>query len=65
VSVGYVLGASGVRFPTFLAATVGLIPALFAEVYFGYVASHLTQVAVKALAAGEGESAADAEARDG
>jgi uncharacterized membrane protein YdjX (TVP38/TMEM64 family) len=45
VSVSYVLGASGVRFSTFLIATVGLIPALFAEVYFGYLASHVTQVA--------------------
>jgi uncharacterized membrane protein YdjX (TVP38/TMEM64 family) len=45
VSVSYVLGASGVRFPTFLTATVGLIPGLFAKVYFGYLANHVTQVA--------------------
>jgi uncharacterized membrane protein YdjX (TVP38/TMEM64 family) len=45
VSVSYVLGASGVRFSTFLLATVGLIPALFVEVYFGYLASHVTTVA--------------------
>jgi uncharacterized membrane protein YdjX (TVP38/TMEM64 family) len=45
VSVSYVLGASGVRFSTFLMATVGLIPGLFTEVYFGYVASHITKVA--------------------
>lgn len=47
VSISYVLGASGVRFSTFLIATVGLIPGLFAEVYFGYTASHLTKVAGK------------------
>ena len=45
VSVSYVLGASGVRFSIFLLATVGLIPALFVEVYFGYLASHITTVA--------------------
>lgn len=48
VSVSYVLGASGVRFPTFLIATAGLIPGLFVEVYFGYLASHVTKVAGKA-----------------
>lgn len=45
VSVSYVLGASGVKFSTFLLATIGLIPGLFAEVYFGYLASHVTKVA--------------------
>jgi len=40
VSVSYVLGASGVRFSTFLLATVGLIPVVFVEVYFGYLASN-------------------------
>jgi uncharacterized membrane protein YdjX (TVP38/TMEM64 family) len=45
VSVSYVLGASGVRFWTFMIATVGLIPGLFVEVYFGYMASHVTKVA--------------------
>jgi uncharacterized membrane protein YdjX (TVP38/TMEM64 family) len=43
VLVSYVLGATGVRFPTFLLATVGLIPGLFVEVYFGYVAKHVTK----------------------
>jgi len=42
VLVSYVLGATGVRFPTFLIATVGLIPGLFVEVYFGYMAMHIT-----------------------
>jgi uncharacterized membrane protein YdjX (TVP38/TMEM64 family) len=45
VSVSYVLGASGVRFSTFLFATVGLIPVVFVEVYLGYLASHVTTVA--------------------
>jgi len=43
VSVSYLLGAAGVRFPPFLLATVGLIPALFVEVYFGYMAKHVTK----------------------
>lgn len=45
VSVSYVMGASGVRFSTFLMGTVGLIPGLFVEVYFGHLASHLSKVA--------------------
>ena len=45
VSVSYVLGASGTRFSTFMFATIGLIPGLFCEVYFGYLASHVTKVA--------------------
>jgi hypothetical protein len=45
VTVSYVLGASGVRFSTFMIATIGLIPTLFVEVYFGDVASHLAKVA--------------------
>ena len=48
VSVSYVLGASGVRFSTFLIATLGLIPAVVVNVYFGYTASHITKVAGKA-----------------
>jgi uncharacterized membrane protein YdjX (TVP38/TMEM64 family) len=45
VLVSYALGASGVRFPTFLIATAGLIPSLFVEVYFGYMTRHVTKVA--------------------
>ena len=45
VSVSYVLGASGVRWTTFMIATVGLVPGLFIEVYFGYMASHVSKVA--------------------
>lgn len=44
VSTSYVLGASGVRFPAFLGGTLGMIPWVFAEVYFGYLASHVTRV---------------------
>ena len=43
VSVSYVLGASGVHFNKFLIATVALIPGLFCDVYFGYMASHVTK----------------------
>lgn len=45
VSVSYVMGASGVRFWIFLIATLALIPGLLVEVYFGYMASHVTKVA--------------------
>lgn len=44
-SVSYVLGTSGVRFSTFMAAMTGLVPGLFAEVYFGYLARHAAQLA--------------------
>ena len=43
VSVSYVLGANGVRFLTFLLATMRLIPGLFVQVYFGYMATHITK----------------------
>ncbi len=45
VTVSYSLGASNVGFRPFLVATVGLIPWLLVEVYFGAVASHVTKVA--------------------
>jgi uncharacterized membrane protein YdjX (TVP38/TMEM64 family) len=48
VTVSYVLGASQTRFSAFLAAALGLIPALFVEVYFGYTAKHLAEVAGQA-----------------
>lgn len=44
-SVNYVLGATGSKFPTFLVATAGLIPAVIANVYFGHSASHVTKYA--------------------
>jgi uncharacterized membrane protein YdjX (TVP38/TMEM64 family) len=44
VTVSYVLGATNTRFTTFSVACLGLIPALFVEVYFGAVASHVARV---------------------
>ncbi len=44
VSISYILGATGTRFVPFLAACLGLVPALFVEVYFGYVAKHVARV---------------------
>lgn len=44
VIVSYVLGTSGVRYPTFLIACAGLVPGLFIEVYLGYAAAHLSKV---------------------
>jgi uncharacterized membrane protein YdjX (TVP38/TMEM64 family) len=43
--VNYLLGATGVRFSPYLVATVGLLPGLFMEVYFGHVAKHVTKTA--------------------
>ncbi|MBJ7394672.1 MAG: VTT domain-containing protein [Akkermansiaceae bacterium] len=45
VTVSYVLGVTNTRFGVFLAACVGLFPALFVEVYFGYMAHHAAQFA--------------------
>ncbi len=45
VMVSYILGAAGARYLTFLLATTGLIPTLFAEVYFGRLAGHVTKIA--------------------
>ncbi len=45
VSVNYVLGAAGVRFWPYLMATVGMVPGLFMEVYFGHLAKHVTKTA--------------------
>ncbi len=45
VTVSYVLGAGPTRFGTFMVAALGLIPALFVEVYFGYAAKHVAGVA--------------------
>tara|TARA_R110000850_G_scaffold233259_2_gene358182 strand:- start:1329 stop:2069 length:741 start_codon:yes stop_codon:yes gene_type:complete len=41
VTVNYSLGAAGVKFRSYLIATLGLIPGLFVEVYFGHVAKHV------------------------
>lgn len=45
VAVSYVLGTTTTRFVTFLTACVGLIPALFVEVYLGHFARHMVRVA--------------------
>lgn len=44
VTVSYVLGVTSTRFGVFLAANFGLIPALFVEVYFGYMAKHAARL---------------------
>ncbi len=41
----YMLGAAGVRFSSFAAACVALVPSLCLEVYFGYAGRHLARVA--------------------
>lgn len=45
VTVSYLAGASNTRFSSFLGAIPGMIPGLFCEVYFGYMAMHLGKVA--------------------
>lgn len=45
VTVNYVLGAAGVRFPPFMAAMLGTVPGTFVEVYFGHVAKHVSKIA--------------------
>lgn len=44
VTVSYVLGATDTRFLPFLVASLGLVPSLLVEVYFGYVAKHVASV---------------------
>ena len=44
VTISYILGATKTRFPTFLLACLGMIPSLFVEVYFGYVAKHVAKI---------------------
>ena len=44
VMVSYVLGATGTRFIPFLVACLGIVPSLFVEVYFGYVAKHVARI---------------------
>jgi uncharacterized membrane protein YdjX (TVP38/TMEM64 family) len=45
VLVSHVVGITRVRFATFLAACLGLVPGLFVEVYCGYAAKHMLKVA--------------------
>ena len=44
VTVSYVLGITRTRFPVFLLASFGMLPGLFVEVYFGYVAKHAAKL---------------------
>ncbi len=41
----YVLGAAGVGFPSFLAASVAMLPNLCMEAYFGFAGRHLAKAA--------------------
>jgi uncharacterized membrane protein YdjX (TVP38/TMEM64 family) len=45
VTVSYTLGVSTIGFRTFIIGCVGLVPGLFAEVYFGYVSAHVASLA--------------------
>jgi uncharacterized membrane protein YdjX (TVP38/TMEM64 family) len=43
-SVNYTLGAAGVRLSPYLIACLGAIPGIFAQVYFGHMATHLSKI---------------------
>jgi uncharacterized membrane protein YdjX (TVP38/TMEM64 family) len=45
VIVSYVLGTTGSRFGVFFVACLGLVPALFVQVYCGYTAKHMIKAA--------------------
>lgn len=45
--VNYLLGASGVRLPPYLLATIGMLPGSFMDVYFGHVAKHVATTAAR------------------
>jgi uncharacterized membrane protein YdjX (TVP38/TMEM64 family) len=44
-AISYALGATGVRFGSFIIACFTLIPHLFLEVYFGHAGKHLARMA--------------------
>ena len=48
VTVSYLLGVTRIRYRTFIAATAGLLPGLFMEVYFGYLAKHVAKASGEA-----------------
>lgn len=50
--ISYSLGASGIRFPQFLAASVAMLPSIIVEVYLGHAGKHLALIS-----AGTGHSA--------
>lgn len=43
-TVSYLLGATGVRFPGFLVASLAAIPDLFIKVYFGHAGKHVARL---------------------
>ncbi|QDU46059.1 TVP38/TMEM64 family inner membrane protein YdjZ [Symmachiella dynata] len=45
VAVSYALGTTNTRFSTFILGCLGIIPGIFVEVYFGYVAGHAAKIA--------------------
>ncbi len=45
VLLSYALGTTRTRFSTFLIACLGIVPGVFVEVYFGYVAKHAAKLA--------------------
>jgi uncharacterized membrane protein YdjX (TVP38/TMEM64 family) len=45
VAVSYALGTTNTRFGPFLVGCLGIIPGIFVEVYFGYVAKHAAKLA--------------------
>lgn len=45
VAVSYALGTTNTRFGTFVLGCLGIIPGIFVEVYFGYVAKHAAKMA--------------------
>ena len=51
-TVSYLLGATGVRFPTYLLACLGLVPAFVVEVYVGYAGRNLASAAERQEAVG-------------
>jgi len=51
-AVSYLLGAAGVRFPSYVLACLGLLPAFVVEVYVGYAGRDLATAAERQEAAG-------------
>lgn len=44
-ALSYILGVSRINFKTYMLASPGMLPSLFAVVYYGMVAQHLTRLA--------------------
>jgi uncharacterized membrane protein YdjX (TVP38/TMEM64 family) len=43
--VSYLLGTTNTKYWTFLVASLGILPGVVVEVYFGHMAKHLAQAA--------------------